>query len=300
MPPSGSITVILNPRAGAATGPAQSGTDVAELFRAAGHDTEVLALSGTDNPCAKARIASTHASIVVACGGDGTVSGVAAGLCGSPAALGILPAGTLNHFAKDLNIPLDLGEAIAVVAAGRVKQVDVGQLNDRIFVNNSSIGIYPSIVDEREALRRQGHRKWPAMVLATLRVLRRHRGVTVSIDVGGQRRRWRSPFVFVGNNRYATDGRVMGTRARLDEGQLFVYLTPRLRARDLPRLLAKALVGRASRSGDFEIVQAKELWIDTVGGGRIRVAVDGEIVTMDTPLHYQSRPAALAVVVPQT
>ena len=116
---------------------------------------------------AAARTASARASIVVAAGGDGTISSVAAAVIDSPAALGVLPLGTLNHFAKDLHIPLDLAGAIAVVAAGHVGHVDVGQVNERVFVNNSSIGIYPSIVEEREALRRRGHRKWPAMALAT-------------------------------------------------------------------------------------------------------------------------------------
>ena len=136
-------------------------------------------------------------------------------------------------------------------------------MNDRIFVNNSSIGLYPDIVEEREALRRQGHRKWPAMAIATLRVLRRYRGVTVRIDVDGRQRNWQTPFVFVGNNEYAIDGIRLGARARLDQGKLFVYLAPRARARDLPMLLAKALVGRASQSGAFEIVAATELTIDT-------------------------------------
>ena len=197
--------------------------ELADLFRAAGRDAEIIALRDGQNPADAARAASARASIVVAAGGDGTVSSVAAGIFESPAALGVLPLGTLNHFAKDLHIPLDLRKAVAVVAAGHIGHVDVGQVNDRIFVNNSSIGIYPSIVEAREELRRQGHSKWPAMAIATLRVLRRYRGVTVSIDVDGQRRTWRTPFVFVGNNEYAIDGIRLGARARLDEGQLFVY-----------------------------------------------------------------------------
>ena len=247
-----------------------------------------------------AREASARASIVVAAGGDGTVSGVAAGIVGSQAALGVLPLGTLNHFAKDLHIPLDLPEAVAVVAARHIERVDVGQVNDRVFINNSSIGLYPSIVEEREALRRQGHRKWPAMAIATFRVLRRYRGVTVRIDVDGRRRTWRTPFVFVGNNEYAIDGIRLGARARLDQGKLFVYLAPRTRTRDLPMLLAKALIGRASQSGAFEIVPATELTHRHRQGRRLRVAVDGEVMTMSTPLTYRTRPRALQVVVPRT
>lgn len=297
MPAPVSIVVIVNARGGTATKGID--TQLADLFRAAGRDVEIISLAAGESPIDAARSASARASIVVAGGGDGTVSGVATGLFGSPAALGVLPLGTLNHFAKNLRLPHDLREAVAVVAAGHIGHVDVGQVNDRVFVNNSSIGIYPGIVEAREELRRQGYRKWPAMAIATLRVLRRYRGVTVSIMVDGRRRTWRTPFVFVGNNEYAIDGIRLGARARLDEGKLFVYLTPRLRARQLPVLLVKALLGRARRSGDFEIVPATELWIDVSKARHLRVAVDGELMRMRTPLHYRMCPKALPVVLPQ-
>lgn len=294
-----SIAVIVNVRAGTAAAHPQIATELVDLFKAAGADVEVIALRDGQDPTEVARQASTRATIVAAAGGDGTVSGVAAGLVDSRAALGVVPLGTLNHFAGDLHIPFDLQAAVAVVAAGHVGLVDVGQVNDALFVNNSSIGIYPSIVEEREALRSRGHGKWPAMAIATARVLRRYRGVTVTIEIDGRRRTWRTPFVFVGNNAYHIEGLNMGKRPRLDEGKLFVYLAPRLRAYQLPLLLAKALIGRAKRSGDFEIVPAAELWIDTAKVRRQRVAFDGEVRTMRTPLHYRTRAKALRVVVPQ-
>jgi diacylglycerol kinase family enzyme len=293
------VSVILNAAAGTAQRPPQFAAELGDLFRASGCDAEIVQLRPGQNPVDAARSASARASIVVAGGGDGTVSGVAAGIFGSQAALGVLPLGTLNHFAKDLHIPLDLREAVAVVAAGHRARVDVGQVNDRVFINNSSIGIYPGIVEEREALRRQGHRKWPAAAVATFRVLRRYRGVTVRIEIDGRQRIWHTPFVFVGNNEYTIDGIRLGSRARLDQGQLFVYVAPRARSRDLPKLLALALLGRASRAGTFEIVSATELTIDTRTPRRIRVAVDGEVTTMQTPLRYRMCPAALQVVVPQ-
>lgn len=294
-----SIAVILNSRAGATTGRPAIAAEVADLFRAAGCEAEILALG--HNPTGAARHASARASIVVAGGGDGTVSSVAAGIFESPAALGILPLGTRNHFAKDLGIPVDLRKAVAVIAAGHIAHVDVGQVNDRIFLNNSSIGVYPSIVDAREELRRQGRRNWVATAIATVRVLRRYRGMTVRIDVDGQRRVWRTPFVFVGNNEYAIDGIRIGGRARLDQGRVYVYLAPRVRAHELPLLFAKALIGRARQSDGFEIVPATELWIDPAGSRsqRMRVALDGEVSRMRTPLHYRTHPKALPVVLPE-
>jgi diacylglycerol kinase family enzyme len=301
MPPSESIAVLLNSDAGTASGRPQIATELAELFRALGREAEIIVLPHGQDPLEAARSAGARSTIVAAAGGDGTVCGVAAGLVDGPAALAVLPLGTLNHFARDLRIPLDLAKAVAVVAAGHTARIDAGVVNDRVFVNNSSIGIYPSIVDAREALRSQGHRKWPAMAIATFRVLRRYRGVKVTIEIDGRRHTWRTPFVFVGNNEYTIDGSRLGSRERLDEGVLFVYLAPRLRAIDLPLLLAKALAGRARQSGEFEIVRARELWIDKPRIGRPQhVALDGEIRVMKTPLHYRTSAGALRVVVPRS
>jgi diacylglycerol kinase family enzyme len=299
MPAPAAIVVIVNSSAGTAAKRGRIETELADLFRAAGREAEVIALQRGQDATAVARDASARASIVVAAGGDGTVSSIAAAVVDSTAALGVLPLGTLNHFAKDLHIPLDLAGAIAVVAAGHIGQVDVGQVNDRVFVNNSSIGLYPSIVEEREALRRRGHRKWTAMALATVRVLRKYRGVTVSVDIDGRRHTWRTPFVFIGNNEYDIDGPRVGGRSRLDAGRLVVYRAPRVRARHLPVLVAKALLGRR-QAGDFEILPAVELWIDAGGARHLRVAVDGEVLSMRAPLHYRARPNALRVVVPRS
>jgi diacylglycerol kinase family enzyme len=137
------------------------------------------------------------------------------------------------------------------------------------------------------------------MAIATARVLRRYRGVRVRIDDGGRERVWRTPFVFVGNNEYAVDGINLGSRASLDRGRLFVYLAPRVHTRALPFLLLKAMVGRAGRSGDFEIVASTELRVDTLRPHRrVRVALDGEVMKLATPLHYRMCPGALKVMLP--
>jgi diacylglycerol kinase family enzyme len=289
------ITVLLSPTA---VGAEKLEADIAELFLAAGFEALIVDLQQGQDPAGAARAASARTSIVVAAGGDGTVSRVAAGLVGTPAVLGVLPLGTLNHFAKDLRIPLNLEKAVATIAARRVGSIDVGRVNDRVFLNNSSIGIYPSIIDVREELRRLGHRKWPAFALATFRVLRRYRGVFVRIEADGRQSVWRTPFVFVGNNEYELEGTRLGGRARLDGGRLFTYLAPHVRTRELPILLARALLGRVRQSGAFKIVSAPELWIDTPNTRRVRVALDGEMTTMTTPLHYRTCPGALKVLLP--
>src|SRR4029079_17329759 len=160
MPLSSSVIVLLNAASGGA-GPNEA--TIQAQFLVAGIEAEVVVLQPGQDPGEAARLVLDRAGIVVAAGGDGTVSGVAGALAGTSRVLGVLPVGTLNHFAKDLAIPLDLEGAVATIAGGRVASVDVGQVHDRVFVNNASIGVYPSIVETREELRRAGHGKWPAM-----------------------------------------------------------------------------------------------------------------------------------------
>lgn len=293
-----SIAVIVNGGAGAIKADPRVGARLQELFGAAGSDVAIVAPPSPRGLAEAAREASRRASIVVAAGGDGTVSSVAAALVDSPAALGVLPMGSRNHFAKDLHIPLALDDAVATIVTGQIGRVDVGQVNDRIFINNASIGVYPGMIEAREELRQQGHFKWTAMAIATWRVLRSYPGMTVTIDAERHVRTRRTPLVVVGNNEYAVHGLAVGRRERLDEGKLFAYLTPRTRTRDLPMLVAKALAGRAGDSGTFEIVQAAELTI-TARGVRMRVAIDGEIAMMSLPLRYRVCAGALQVMLPR-
>src|SRR6266850_4101350 len=157
---------------------------LAELFDRAGVPARIVPLApGADARHLARAACESGADAVVAAGGDGTVNGVASALAGSNTPLGVIPLGTLNHFAKDLHLPLDLDAAVSVIAARHVKKVDVGVVNDRVFVNNSSIGVYPSIVVEREELRRRrGYGKWRALAVATAHVLRHYRGITIRID----------------------------------------------------------------------------------------------------------------------
>jgi len=298
MPALSSFAVVLNDSAGPDGAPSNIASEIRTLFGAAGRDVEIVTPRPGENVTEVARDLATRASVVVAAGGDGTVRSVVAGMIESPAALGVLPLGTLNHFAKDLGIPLPLPDAVTVLAEGHMTRVDVGEANGQVFVNNSSIGVYPSVVEAREALRRQGHAKWKAMAIATLRVLTRHPEVTVRMEIDGHVRTRRTPFIFVGNNEYAIEGLRLGGRQTLDGGRLFVYLSPHVRTRELPLLAVKALAGRATESGAFEIVAATDLRIETFSRRGVKVAFDGEVVTIRPPLHYRISPRALRVIVP--
>jgi diacylglycerol kinase family enzyme len=121
----------------------------------------------------------------------------------------------------------------------------------------------------------------------------------VQIDADGEAHTCRTPIVFVGNNEYAIDGVSFGSRARLDEGKLFAYVTPRTSTRDMPMLAGKAMVGRAGQSGAFEILPASELTVGSKSERLVRVAIDGETTMMRQPLRFRACPGGLRVVLPR-
>ena len=294
------IAVILNISAGADDKKAVA-DNLTAIFRSGGLDAHVtLTSSGAEIIEAARHAARQKARVVVAGGGDGTINTVASILVGSNIALGVLPLGTLNHFAKDLNIPLELEAATHNIIAGHAIQIDVGEVNGRIFLNNSSLGLYPTMVIHREKQQeRLGRRKWPAFVWATLTMLRRYPFMNVRLSTNDQELIRRTPFVFIGNNEYLMDGFNIGVRGCLDAGQLSLYVPHRTGRLGLLRLALRALFGRLREAKDFDALCTKSISIET-HRKRLHVAIDGEVTLMDTPLHYRVRPGALRVIVPQS
>ena len=211
--------------------------------------------------------------------------------------LGVLPLGTLNHFARDLKIPADIAEAVRVIASGRVAAVDVGDVNGRPFLNNSSLGLYPIIVREREKHQRLGSGKWPAFVWAAIAAMRRYPFLDIRLSVDGKNFHRRTPFIFIGNNDYLMDAFNVGMRDRLDQGQLSVYMTHRTGRWGLIRLALNALLGRLREDKDFLEMNTTEVKIET-RRKRLRVAFDGEVDVIEGPFHYRIRPGVLRVIVP--
>jgi diacylglycerol kinase family enzyme len=258
--------------------------------------TIVLASGGDEIAAAVTNAIAARPRMIVAGGGDGTVSSVAAGLVDSGIALGVLPLGTLNHFARDLAIPLELADAVTVLAEGRPARIDVGEVNGRIFVNNSSLGLYPDIVRDRERQeRRLGRGKWPALFWATLAAMRRYPFLDVHLSVDGKNVRRRTPFVFIGNNEYRMEGFAIGERSSLDNGRLSLYVAQRPGRWRLVLLALRALTGRLRQARDFDATLATEIVVHS-RHHRLRVATDGEVTVMTPPLSYRLRAASLVVI----
>ncbi|HUO94770.1 MAG TPA: diacylglycerol kinase family protein [Steroidobacteraceae bacterium] len=271
---------------------------IGRISRELGVQTRVIVTRSADEfvPLASHAV-SEKRSRVAAGGGDGTVNAVAGAVAGTNTALGVLPMGTLNHFAKDAGIPLDLEDAVRNFFTGGVVKVDVGEVNGRVFVNNSGIGVYPHLVRQREAQQRRGHRKWLAFLIAVGAVLRRYTRLRVRLHLSEAEALSRlTPFVFVGNNKYEVAGLQIGRRISLTSGRLWVCTAPRASRRSLIGMAWRTLRGHV---GDDELraIDVDEFWVDAATP-RINVSMDGEVSLMASPLHYRIRPGALRVVLP--
>ncbi len=257
-----------------------------------------LAKSGAEIIELIERAAKSDAEIIVAGGGDGTISAAASVLCETNKTLGVLPLGTLNNFSKDLQIPQNIEEAVKIICAKNVKTLDVGEVNGRVFINNSSIGLYPQIVKSREAQQRLGRGKWRSAFWAALKILRRSPFFAVRLQSEAATRIVKTPFVFVGNGGYEMDFFNIGRRSEIDDGKLSVYFLHRSGRRGLFLLVLRTVFGRLRQTDDFEEINVEEIIFETKRK-RISVAFDGEVETLETPLHYKIRPQVLRVIVPE-
>ena len=292
------MPVVINAGAGTAGGSALAGA-IADAFRARGVRVDVrAAATGSELEPLMREAIRAHPRALVAGGGDGTVSSAASVLAGTDIALGVLPLGTLNHFAKDLRLPLELEGAVQCIVDGHTMLVDVGEVNGRVFINNSSLGLYPDMVRDRERQqRRLGRGKVNSLLWASVAAFRRWPFMTVVLDVDGTGRRYVTPLVFIGNNEYEMRGFDIGMRERLDSGKLSIYVVRRPGRAPLIWLAVQALIGRLKQARDFDGALAAACTIET-RHRRLLVATDGEVSLMSSPLHYRSRARHLRVFVP--
>lgn len=298
------LLALLNVHAGEAdhAGVAGLKTRLAAIFAGLDVEAGLVFCSGPElKPLAEKALAKAKAGeidAVVVGGGDGSIRTVAGVLANSGVPLGILPLGTLNHFAKDLGIPTDLEAAAAILAAGEVRNVDLAEVNGESFINNSSIGIYPYIVVDRER-RRQKHRlaKWVAMIPAFLRMLHHFPRRRLSIRTEDWSRPYRTPCLFIGNNDYGMEFFTLGRRERLDRGELSVHVVKQRHPFGFFWMICRMCFGHVSRERDLESFRLHDFEV-RAKVSRLPVALDGEVEVMHPPLHYRSRPGALRVIAP--
>ena len=293
------VTIIVNVSAGSMEGD-QTITRLRDAIQFRALKWELAVTRNGPEIFARARAAALgRGGTVVAAGGDGTVSAVACGIVGTDSVLGVLPLGTLNHFAKDLSIPLELPAAIETIINGQRTRVDIGEVNGRYFINNSSLGIYPRIVDSRDAQQRSGKAKWLAHASAAIQTLQSYPLWRVRLDDNGRTIGCKTPVVFIGNNPYDVQGLNFGSRKTLQAGSLCVYVLHDTGPLGMVRFAGSALLGTEWSQARFDALCTKEICIETPRR-RERVALDGEVYTLQTPLRYRIHAGALNVWVPES
>jgi YegS/Rv2252/BmrU family lipid kinase len=243
---------------------------------------------------------ASDADILVAAGGDGTITALANALVGTGRRLGILPLGTVNALAKDLNIPLDIDQAIDVLAAQTDLVIDVGEVSGQYFLHKVVIGLIPELAAGREHIRKQDSlAARMAFLRYMFRRIARARRFAVTIDLGDGRA-WaqRVQAVAVASNSYSQGLGRMFSRDRLDAGKLTLYVLKHLTIRDFFRLSVEMMMGRWQEDEALDITEANEV---TINARRemVKVMFDGEVMSMPTPLHFRIHPAALRVLAPE-
>jgi diacylglycerol kinase family enzyme len=288
---SSGFLLIANPRSGS-----DDARELERLVRERLGDVETLWLEPGVDVGAAVRRAGEEGRGVVAAGGDGTVNTVVQHVAGTDTVLGILPAGTLNHFARDLGLG-DGETALDAIPAGNVAEIDAGRAGDRYFVNNAGLGLYPELVYERE---RHEHRvgKWRASLTATRKILGTAEPLVGTIAADGDRRALLAWAVFVGNNRFGTQTGRIGTRERIDEGILDLrLLTVGKRRASKTRFAWRVLRSRQWRGRRLVRRPARAVDVSIVGEPRL-VSWDGESGPPSAEIRFEIVPRALRVLVP--
>lgn len=239
-----------------------------------------------------------NVGVVVAAGGDGTLNAVASKLMGTDIPMGILPLGTFNYVARVLNIPLDLLDAAKTISEGQPRSVHVAQLNQHIYLNNASLGLYPLFIQKREQFNKHfGRFPLHAYTSALDVLIRDRKELKLEVEVDGQRYPVKTPLIFFGNNQLQLAEMKLRIAEAAEAGKVAGVVVAKSDKRTLFKTLWQLIKGNLDQASDVYSFAADEV---IVHSKRIKltVAVDGEIVTMTPPLKITVRKHALNVMVP--
>jgi diacylglycerol kinase family enzyme len=303
--PDAPFYVVLNAGSGRTDTELRCAT-IREVLEGAGRRCELeVVLEGARMPAVAAEVAQRAAAdgaILVAAGGDGTLNAVAHEAVRYGCVFGVLPQGTFNYFGRTHGIPEDLSEAVHALLRARARHVQIGMVNNRSFLVNASVGLYPRLLEEREQDKRQyGRSRVVALLSALKTALGRHRNLRIQLDLDGRAHRLRTPTLFVGNNRLQMEQVGMQPLDHaVEEGRL-AAIAPRPVGK--LRMLGLLLRGALGRLGEAEDVTAFAFRNMTVrapllsGRRKIKVAADGEVCQMELPLRFEALEGRLALLV---
>ena len=302
--PSAPLFIVLNAGSGHNDMAATRET-IEGVLAAAGREHRILRVDDARRLAAIAAeavlLARAGAGVVVAAGGDGTINAVAQAVLGSGCAFGVLPQGTFNYFGRSHGIPSDAAEATRLLLTARAHPVQVGLVNERVFLVNASLGLYPQLLEDREAWKRQfGRSRLVAFGAGLATLLRAHRRLRLHVELRGLVHDVRTPTLFVGNNRLQMEQ--IGTAQAFEQGRLAAIM---LRPVGTLGMLWLLLRGALARLGEADNVLSFGFDSLTVRLPRLRrkrsikVATDGEVAWLDAPLMFRVSPEPLYLLMPE-
>lgn len=295
--------VILNRGSGSADADAHR-EQIASVLGADGRRCEfLLPTRGERLPMTARRavaLARQHRGVVVAAGGDGTINAVAQAVHGSDCPLGVIALGTFNYFARVHGIPQGAEAGARALLHAQCEPVQAGLVNDQLFLVNASLGLYPQLLQDREAYKRQlGRSRTVAMIAGIATLLREFRQLRLEIKTDGTTRHLRTPTLIVVNNQLQLERLGFAEADALQHGQLVGIAIKPIDSGAMLGLLLRGLLGSLGEAKHVMSLPLRNLTVRPLARRRIKLAVDGEILRMTTPLVFTVAPQPLLLMKPR-
>lgn len=307
--PASALQFVVNAAAGSTDAQAKR-VAVEAALHAAGRRGELLFCSPAELAVVSQRAAErafATRTAVVAVGGDGTLNAVAQAAHAAGCAIGVVPQGTFNYFARTHGIPLDPSDAVRLLLRAMPVPVQVAGVNDRVFLVNASLGLYPDLLEDREAYKsRFGRSRWVAFLAATVTLLRAQRKLRMHIEMGGAVRDVQTLTLFVGNNRLQLqqlgaepEDTVAGTPG---DGSIAAVMLRPIGTLPMIALMLHGAMGRLGDAAGVERFEFQHMVVNptlTHGRSGVKVAFDGEVATLRPPLDFRVLAKPLHLLAPQ-
>ncbi len=276
------------------------------LLTAAGRKHEFILIDDPGKFAAVAKRAVDAAvrsgGAVVVAGGDGTINSVVQVVLPTRRPFGIVPQGTFNYSSRAHGIPLETEAAVKALLSARLKPVQVGLVNDRAFLVNASLGIYPQLLQDREQYKQQyGRHRSVAMWSGLMTLLREHRQLAVEIEHDQGRERLRTPSIFVGNNALQLEQVGLDEAEDVQRHRLAAVIVRPVGTAKLLGMALRGLLGQLSEDENVRDFPVRTLIVRPLNGVSrrgIKVAVDGEIFWSQPPLRFSVASQPLMLMVP--
>ena len=305
IPPDAPFFIVMNGGSGRHDVNAVQQT-IQRTMAEAGRQHTVHVVTDASRLAAAARSAVKQAQarggVVVAAGGDGTINALAHAALGSGCPFGVLPQGTFNYFARTHGIPTDTEDAVRLLLSARAHPVQVGQVNERIFLVNASVGLYPQLLEDREAFKQQyGRSRFIALISGLATLMRQHRQLHLRIERNDETRELRTPTLFVGNNLLQLQQIGLSEAECLDRGMLAALAVRPVGTLSMFWLMLRGAFGRLGEAENvhtfaFRRIVVKPRW--PLGRRRMKIATDGEVMRMRPPLQFAVAAEPLMLIKP--